>query len=120
MIFIVEDDDATRDSLALLMECDGLSCRSFASGGAFLRASPSLDGACLVLDVHMPGMSGIELLRQLHRNGQSVPAIVITGQISPALVEQATAAGAVTVIEKPFDAAALLTLVRAHLPAPAR
>lgn len=116
MIFIVEDDDATRKSLALLIECEGLPCRSFASGEAFLHANPALDGACLVIDVHMMGMSGIELLAQLRRNGVNVPAIVITGQISPAIVQQASAANAVTVIEKPFDGTAFIALLRSRLP----
>ncbi|HUZ73533.1 MAG TPA: response regulator [Stellaceae bacterium] len=116
MIYIVEDDDATRDSLALLLECEGLPCRSFASCEAFLGANPPLEGACLVLDVHMLGMTGLELLSQLRRRAQTVPAIIITGQISPAILQQAAAARAVTVIEKPFDGAVLIALLRSHLP----
>jgi two-component system, LuxR family, response regulator FixJ len=119
MIFVVEDDDATRDSLALLIECEGLTCRTFPSCEAFLAADPPLDNACLVVDVHMAGMTGLELLTRLRRTGRTVPTVIVTGQISPAIVAQAEGAAAATVLEKPFDGAALIALLRRRLAPPA-
>jgi FixJ family two-component response regulator len=115
MIFVVEDDHATRDSLCLLLECEGFACRGFASSEAFLAANTPLDGGCLILDVHMDGMTGLDLLEQLRAAGKRVPAVVVTGQPSPATLKRATAAGAVAVLEKPFDSGALIDHVRALL-----
>ena len=115
MIFIVEDDEATRDSLCLLFECEGLACRGFASASAFLAAKPVLDGGCLVLDVNMAGMDGLALLERLRASGVTTPAIMITGQASPAVLRRATAAGAVALLEKPFDSASLVDRVNGLL-----
>jgi len=108
MIFIVEDDEATRDSLCLLFECEGLACRGFASASAFLAAKP-------VLDVNMAGMDGLALLERLRASGVTTPAIMITGQASPAVLRRATAAGAVALLEKPFDSASLVDRVNGLL-----
>ena len=115
MIFLVEDDEATRDSLCLLFECEGLACRGFASGEAFLSATPALDHSCLILDVNMDGMDGLTLLERLRAGGATAPAIMITGKPSPAILRRATAAGAVAVIEKPFDSSSLIDRVRSLL-----
>ena len=108
MIFIVEDDEATRDSLCLLFECEGLACRGFASAQAFLAGKPALDASCLVLDVNMAGIDGLALLEQLRADGATVPAIIITGVPTPAILKRAAAAGAAAVLEKPFDAGKLI------------
>lgn len=119
MIFLVEDDEATRDSLCLLFESEGLACRGFASGEAFLAAMPSLDNSCLVLDVNMDGIDGLTLLERLRSGGASVPAIIITGKPTPAVHKRAAAAGAVVVLEKPFDSGSLIDHVQTLL-APGR
>jgi two-component system response regulator FixJ len=115
MIFIVDDDSATRDSLWVLLDCVGLEAREFASAEAFLEARQLANKDCLVLDVHMPGMSGIELLEQLRQRGDKIPVIIITGQPSTTNDKRARAAGALAVLEKPFKPSEILGLVRQAL-----
>jgi len=115
MIFILNDDDGVRDSLRLLLECEGFEAREFASCGEFLDASRSGDGDCLILDLHMPEMSGIELLERLRRRGETLPVILITGRFDAKIRERARAAGALAVVEKPYKAAEILNLVRQAL-----
>ncbi len=112
MIFIVDDDNATRDSLRLLLDCVGLEAREFPSAEAFLDARQFADEDCLVLDVHMPGMTGIELLEHLRERGDKIPIIIITGQPSVADTVRARAAGALAVLEKPFKPGEVVGLVR--------
>src|SRR5215469_12100849 len=102
MIFIVDDDDGVRDSLRVLLECRGFQTRQFASCREFLAADRDGDDDCLILDLHMPQMSGIELLEGMRRRGDMLPVIIITGR----------AAGALAVIEKPYKAAEILNLVQ--------
>ena len=111
MIFILDDDAGVRDSLRLLLECEGLETREFASCREFLDA----DGAesdCLILDVHLPGMSGIELLETMRRRGDMLPVIVISGRIDAMTRNRARAAGALAVVEKPYQIEEVLDLVR--------
>jgi two-component system response regulator FixJ len=111
MILLVEDDAATRDSLCLLFECEGLDCRAYASADAFLAADPPLAGSCLLFDVHMTGTSGLDLLEALRARGAVTPALMITGQVSPAIVRRSEAAGAM-VFEKPFQSGLLVDRIR--------
>jgi two-component system response regulator FixJ len=112
MIFIVDDDQAVRHSLTLLLASEGLPARGFASAREFLAAcKPSSDDR-LIVDVDMPGMNGIELLLRLRDGGVSPRAVVITGQPSTFLRQQALAAGAMAFLEKPIDADRLVSLVR--------
>jgi FixJ family two-component response regulator len=115
MIYILDDDAEVRDSLRLLLECEGFEAREFVSSRAFLDAVQPGETDCLILDVHMPGMSGLELLETLRRFGSECPAIVITGQLSASTESRAWAAGALAVIEKPYRADELLDLVRRAL-----
>ena len=112
MIFIIDDDEATRDSLRLLLECAGLEARGFPSPGGFLDGWRSGEEDCMVLDIHMPGMNGLDLLERLRQRGDEVPVIVVTGRPSPASTARARAAGAFAVLEKPFEAGEILALVR--------
>ncbi len=102
-IFLVDDDTAVRDSLKLLLETHGLAVRDFASGAQLLQESAPRPGDCLVCDVHMPVMSGLEIVETLTRRGIASPAILITGRADEALRRRARAAGAFLLIEKPFD-----------------
>ena len=112
MIFVVDDDGGARDSLRLLLECDGLEAREFGSCEAFLNAGGAGEGDCLILDVHMPGMSGIELLETMRRGDSTLPVIVISGRMDAAIRKRALAAGALAVVEKPYQAKEVLDLVR--------
>lgn len=79
MIFIVDDDDVTRDSLRPLVECEGFAAQDFASGRSFLDAVRPADNDCLIVDVNMPGMNGFQVLDELHRRGARPSVIVVTG-----------------------------------------
>lgn len=109
-ICIVDDDEAVRDSISLLLESSGLITRSYPSADAFLKAGKQ-DMACLILDLHMPGTSGLELLQLLRRDGQSQPVFVVSGRRDPGLDAEVRAAGATDLLSKPFDDQALLNLV---------
>jgi two-component system, LuxR family, response regulator FixJ len=112
MIFIVDDDQAVRHSLTLLLASEGLQARSFASAREFLATcKPSSDDR-LIVDVDMPGMNGIELLLRLRDGGVAPRSVVITGNPSSFLRQQALAAGAMAFLEKPIDTDRLVTLVR--------
>jgi FixJ family two-component response regulator len=113
MISIVDDDAAVRDSLRFLLECEGYETREFASAREFLAADGAGDGDCLILDAHMPGMSGIELIETMRRQGNMRPVIVISGLTDAFMRKRAHAAGALAVIDKPYRVEQLLQLVRA-------
>ncbi len=112
VVYVIDDDDGARHSLEFMIDCAGLAVRSFASADAFLAAEPSLDHACIVTDVRMPGMTGIELAQQLKRQGKQVPVIIITGHADVPLAVQAMHAGASDFIEKPFADDAMLDAIR--------
>jgi two-component system, LuxR family, response regulator FixJ len=112
MILILDDDAAVRDSLRFLLECEGYETRGFASGREFLAAGGAGEGDCLILDVHMPGMSGIELLETMRRRGDMRPVIVISGRTDAWTRKRAHAAGALAVVDKPYQVRELLELVR--------
>jgi FixJ family two-component response regulator len=110
-VFVVDDDEAVRDGLCELFAAEGIAVRAFASAEAFLAAGLADHPGCLVLDIHMPGMTGIELQSELIRRGATIPIIVITGQGDVPKAVATLKAGAVDFIEKPFDPAALLRAV---------
>ena len=115
MIFIVDDDAATRDSLQLLLEAHGFETREFAAGRTFLDGERPADGDCLILDLTMPGMNGFEVLTELRRRGDSLPVISVTALANPATRSRAAAGGALGLVEKPHRASELLALVRRAL-----
>jgi len=114
-VFIVDDDASVRDSLALLLELQGFHTAVFASAKEFLAGcSPELAG-CLVLDIRMPGMSGLALQAELTARDIALPVIIVTGHGDIAAARSAFKAGAVDFIEKPIDDAVLLTAIRTAL-----
>ncbi|MBV8337931.1 MAG: response regulator [Alphaproteobacteria bacterium] len=113
MISIVNDDAAVRDSLRVLLECEGYQTREFASAREFLAADGAGDGDCLILDIQMPGISGIELLETMRRRGDMRPVIVISGLTDVLMRKPAHAAGALAVVDKPYDVEQILQLLRA-------
>jgi two-component system response regulator FixJ len=108
LIYVVDDDEAVRDSLALLLEARGYTVRSFASARDFLAAAPSLRPGCLITDIRMPEMDGLELQTQLIEHALPFPLIVITGHGDVLLAVRAMKAGAIDFIEKPFAAETIL------------
>jgi two-component system response regulator FixJ len=115
-VYIVDDDEAVRDSLRLLLDSSGIPACDYPSADELLRADPA-DMACLLLDLHMPGTSGLELLRLLRDRGLTLPIIVVSGGRDGALDAQVWAAGATAILSKPFDDSALLEMVRQALAA---
>jgi two-component system response regulator FixJ len=115
VIHVIDDDAAMRDSLAFLLDVNGFKPEAFESSNAFLSKAASDAPACIVSDIRMPGMNGIELVRKLKSDGVSCPVILITGHGDVALAVEAMKAGAVDFIEKPFDDAVLLGAIRSAL-----
>lgn len=103
MVFIVDDDEAVRDSLGLLLRAAGYRARCYASAKDFLKAFDPRDYGCLVLDIRMPGMTGLELQKHLIEIGCSVPVVFITGHGDIPMAVEAVRQGAVDFIQKPFD-----------------
>jgi two-component system response regulator FixJ len=115
IVHIVDDDDAVRQSLAFLLSSAGLPVRLYESASAFLAGLSAPQSGCLITDIRMPGMTGIDLLKALREKSLSMPAIVITGHGDVPLAVEAMKAGAVDFIEKPFDEEAILNAVKRAL-----
>lgn len=101
MVYVVDDDEVVRDSLKALLEIRQYGVREFESGEDFLAQDPDLTACCLVLDVHMPGMTGVELLRTLRERDSDVPVILITGRRDGQIDSQAAELGAIALLDKP-------------------
>jgi FixJ family two-component response regulator len=115
MVAIVDDDDLMRTALLGLLKSAGLPAQAFASADEFLRSGHQHDTACLITDIRMPGMSGLELQAQLNATNCRIPTIFITAHGDAKMRMQAMRAGAVEFLAKPFDDEALLESVRAAL-----
>jgi FixJ family two-component response regulator len=111
-IVVVEDDDAVRDSLLALFHSTGLDADGYASAEAFLSVPPAEQPACAVIDVYLPGKSGLQLQEFLAATMPTLPVVVITGGGNSNLEMQARANGAVAFFEKPVDASALMLVIR--------
>ena len=107
-VYVVDDDEAVRDSLSMLLESKAYAVRSFGSAPEFLAAAPSLPVGCLIADIRMPEMDGLELQQHLIDRSLQFPLIVITGHGDVPLAVRAMKAGAVDFIEKPFASEAIL------------
>ena len=112
---IVDDDDAVRDSVGILLEAHGLRVRDFASGAEFLKSDAHSGMCCLVIDYHMPGMTGIEVVQELQRLGRSFPTILITGLSDETITRNALSAGIMAILEKPPPDDVLMDTVRAAI-----
>lgn len=112
LVHVIDDDEAMRDSLQFLFKSAKLDVETYDSGLAFLKALPKIKGGCVVTDVRMPGLSGIELLRKLRTMSFELPVIVMTGHGDITLAVEAMKAGAADFLEKPFDDEALLKATR--------
>jgi two-component system, LuxR family, response regulator FixJ len=114
-VCIVDDDDAVRDSLAFLFKSVRLRSLAFNSAGALLAALPIAAPACAVVDVRMPGMSGLELLEALQAKRVALPVIIMTGHGDVPMAVRAMKAGALDFLEKPFNDQALIEAVQRAL-----
>ena len=115
VVHVIDDDEALRQSLAFLLRANAIEVETYESGATFLAAAPALKSGCVVTDVRMPEINGIELLRRLKELKIPLPVIVITGHGDVPLAVEAMKFGAADFLEKPFDDEILLAAVRSAL-----
>lgn len=120
VVHVIDDDIDVRQSLAFLLSTAGLAVRLHDSATAFLQLLPDIQEGCVVTDIRMPGMDGLQLQKRLAELRPRLPVIVMTGHGDVPLAVQAMKAGAVDFIEKPFDDEVLLSAIRAALARHAR
>jgi two-component system response regulator FixJ len=111
VVYLVDDDQAIRRSAGFMLRTSGYTVVPFESGVAFLKEVKQLEPGCILLDVRMPGMDGIEVQRELRARGMALPVIVMTGHGDIGVAVQAMKAGAVDFIEKPFEKASLIAAI---------
>ena len=114
-VYVIDDDEALRESLAFLLRAAQIDVRVYTSATTFLDALPDTNSGCIITDVRMPGMGGIDLLRRLKELHVGLPVIVITGHGDVPLAVEAMKIGAVDFLEKPFNDDVLLASVRSAL-----
>lgn len=112
IVFVVDDDQSVRRSTERLLRIAGFKAQSFSSAGEFLKNAQPEGPACLVLDVRLPGLSGMDLQTELNRSGIQIPIIFITGHGNIPMSVRAMKAGAVEFLTKPFRSRSLLDAVR--------
>jgi two-component system response regulator FixJ len=115
VVHVIDDDAEVRQSLAFLLSTAGLAVRIHESGAAFLKVLPTVQDGCIVTDIRMPGMDGIELQKRLKAENSALPVIVMTGHGDITLAVEAMKVGAMDFIEKPFDDEVMLTSIKAAL-----
>ena len=115
VVHIIDDDEAVRHSLAFLLGTANVQVQTYESAGVFIGKLAQITGGCVITDVRMPGISGMDLLRRLRELKVALPVIVITGHSDVPLAVQAMKGGAADFIEKPFDDEVLLAAVRSAL-----
>ena len=115
IIYVIDDDDAVRQSLEFLLRTAGVTVRGFESAKAFLEVLPQIRSGCIITDVRMPDITGIDLLRHVKEFNPDLPVIVITGHGDISLAVDAMKLGAVDFLEKPFDDDQLLAAVHSAL-----
>src|SRR5262245_1557943 len=114
-VHVIDDDDAARDSLSFLLKSAKIDVNTHDSAAAFLAIVPDITAGCIITDVRMPEMTGIDLLRRLRDLKIVVPVIVMTGHGDVPLAVEAMKLGAIDFLEKPYDDEAMLASVRAAL-----
>jgi two-component system response regulator FixJ len=115
LVYVIDDDPAMRDSLDFLLDAAGLKARLFDSAVSFLEALPELGPGCIVSDVRMPNLDGLELLKRLRETNKSLPIIIMTGHGDIPLAVEAMKLGAIDFIEKPFEDDRLIGTITAAL-----
>jgi two-component system response regulator FixJ len=115
-VHIIDDDDAVRDSLAVLLELQDIPVATYSSGQEFLERTSARVEGCVVTDVQMPQLGGLEVLRAVKSRDGAVPVIVITARSGRTQADQALGQGAAAYLQKPFEPDVFLAAVRAALP----
>jgi two-component system response regulator FixJ len=115
VVHVVDDDPAIRDSLSFLLETTDIAARTYDAAAALLARADRLEPGCILTDVRMPEMNGLEMVRRLTEKGVRHPVIVMTGHADVPLAIEAMRAGVKDFIEKPFDDEALLASIRSAL-----
>ncbi|GAN81477.1 response regulator FixJ [Acidocella aminolytica] len=115
VVYLIDDDEAVRHALNFLLTSAGFPVKSFESANAFLQELPALPRGCVVTDIRMPGLSGLDLQRELNSRRVKLPVIVMTGHGDVALAVRAMKEGAMDFIEKPFTEDTFLTAVQEAL-----
>jgi two-component system response regulator FixJ len=111
LVHLVDDDEAIRRSVGFALKTSGFHVRAYESGVELLKSVPHLEPGCILLDIRMPGMDGLEVQAALRDKGMTLPVIIMTGHGDVSLAVQAMKAGAVDFIEKPFEKAVLLSAI---------
>jgi len=111
-VYVIDDDESIRELLGWLMKRNGIRCQAFPNARSFLKSWTPDSPGCLVLDLHMPGMSGLDLQQYLNEHGVRMPVIFLSGRADVANAVRAVKGGAIDFIEKPFDYKRILALVQ--------
>jgi two-component system response regulator FixJ len=111
LIHLVDDDDSVRRSIGFMLKTSGYLVKSYASGTDLVKEARNLEPGCILLDIRMPGMDGLEVQQELQNMGVSLPVIIMTGHGDIPLSVRAMKAGAIDFIEKPFEKAVLLAAI---------
>ena len=111
LIHLVDDDDAIRRSAGFMLKTSGFQVQTYESGVELLKSANKLEAGCILLDIRMPGMDGLEVQQALKDKGVALPVIIMTGHGDVSLAVQAMKAGAIDFIEKPFEKAVLMSAV---------
>jgi FixJ family two-component response regulator len=119
-IFIVDDDPLVLNALSIVLSREGYEVTGFGEGGSFLAAAKSRTPTCIILDVQMPGQSGLDILRELNAQQYAAPIFIISGVGDIPMAVEAIKNGALDFIQKPFDASTVVTRVREAVEAWAR
>jgi two-component system response regulator FixJ len=120
LIHIVDDEDSIRRSASFMLKTSGFTVETWASGVAFLKEVKHLQSGCILLDVRMPEMDGLEVQKALNERGIAMPVVVLTGHGDVSIAVRAMKAGAVDFLEKPFEKAILLQIASINRSMPRR
>ena len=116
-IYVIDDDDAVRVSARMLLEAKDFVVRDFPSATTFLGETGGRGADCLLLDIHMPGLNGAELLESLRKKGMALPVVVLTGRLDADMAAHLSRAGASAILEKPAESSVLLSAIHSALTA---
>jgi FixJ family two-component response regulator len=115
LICIVDDDDAVAHSLKVFLETSGFNVQTYCSGAQFLADYRHRTAGCLIIDLHMPGLDGLEVVKELQLKGVRLPTILVSGGLDRRVTQRAASLGVTEIIEKPFSAHCIVRFVQTSL-----